>query len=135
MSKEETPFVDWRGVEIKVGALVVYPVRQSSSVWMTEGRVEELHYNEDGTPGGVTVTRLRATGWRGDDIKPDHRVRVGLDRLTVVVSAEQVEWEKYPIRYVVHADQEGVPQVIEGLDSGIWTIGDGSEIEIDGRAS
>lgn len=98
--------LDWRGVEIKVGDIVVYPVRQSSSVWMVEGRVEELHSiiedrwagrdprDEDimmlpTQVGGITVTRLSASGWHGSDIKPNHRVKVGLDRLTVVMASRE----------------------------------------------
>ena len=127
MKAGETRMLDWRGVEVKVGDLVVYPVRQGSSVWMTEGRVEELHSliedrwksrDEPAVPtqvGGVTVTRLAASGWRGADIKPDHRVKVGLDKLTVVAPAETLEMDRYPLRY------------IESFGT--------APIEIDGRAS
>lgn len=34
--------LDWRGTPIVVGSTVVYPVRQSSSMWVCEGRVEEI---------------------------------------------------------------------------------------------
>lgn len=124
---------DWRGVEITVGCHVVYPVRQSSSVWMTEGRVEELHEDAPRSQG-VTVTRIAATGWRGRDIKPGHKVKVGLDRLTVVRTAEEIERDRFPIRYMVTTDEEGVPQAIHGED-GVWAVDDGTNIEIDGRAS
>lgn len=136
MKLGETRMLDWRGVEIKVGDIVVYPVRQSSGIWMVEGRVEELHSmieerwagrdprNEDimlpTQVGGVTVTRLNASGWRGDDIKPDHRVKVGLDRLTVVQTAEEFEFERYSTGFSAGSDP-------------IYTMD--KDIEIDGRAS
>lgn len=30
---------DWRGTELKVGSIIVYPVRQSSSMWVNEATV------------------------------------------------------------------------------------------------
>lgn len=30
---------DWRGTPIAVGSIVVYPSRQGSSLWMSEGEV------------------------------------------------------------------------------------------------
>lgn len=33
---------DWRGTSIKVGDIVVYPSRQGSHLWMTEGEVVEV---------------------------------------------------------------------------------------------
>lgn len=30
---------DWRGTEVKVGSTVVYPSRQGSQLWMSEGEV------------------------------------------------------------------------------------------------
>lgn len=33
---------DWRGKPIKVGSKVVYPSRQGSSLWMSEGEVVRI---------------------------------------------------------------------------------------------
>lgn len=33
---------DWRGTEIVAGSIVVYPSRQFSSMWITEGEVVEV---------------------------------------------------------------------------------------------
>jgi hypothetical protein len=134
MEAGETRMVDWRGQEIKVGDVVVYPVRQSSSVWMVEGEVVELHSliedrwknrDEGQVPtqvGGVTVIRKRASGWRGDDIKPDHKVKVGLDRLTVVIPAEVMEFARYPVRYMIGPEDPA-------------EVADEFNIEVDGRAT
>jgi hypothetical protein len=35
-------YTDWRGTEITVGCHIVYPVRQSSSMWMNEAEVTEI---------------------------------------------------------------------------------------------
>jgi hypothetical protein len=34
--------IDWRGTEIKPGSIIVYPGRQSSSMWMVEAEVMEI---------------------------------------------------------------------------------------------
>ncbi len=33
---------DWRGITIKVGSTVVYPSRQGSQLWMSEGEVVKI---------------------------------------------------------------------------------------------
>lgn len=33
---------DWRGTSIDIGSIVVYPSRQGSSLWMSEGEVVGL---------------------------------------------------------------------------------------------
>lgn len=40
---------DWRGTELKVGSIVVYPGRHSSGLWMNEGVVEQIipHQTEE----------------------------------------------------------------------------------------
>lgn len=46
MTEQPQPH-DWRGVPIEVGAVVVYPSRQSSTVWMNEGVVVSIEQVED----------------------------------------------------------------------------------------
>ncbi len=48
---------DWRGTVIKVGAKVVYPSRQSSSLWMNEGIVESVEVENGKDRVGVRKTR------------------------------------------------------------------------------
>lgn len=48
---------DFRGREIKVGSIVAWPGRYSSSLWMTSGRVKEIREVE------------RSYGWRGETKK------------------------------------------------------------------
>lgn len=86
---------DWRGVEIKVGDVVVYPGRQSSSMWMVEAVVEELIPGNpeakvwyDRVPHGVKVRRQRTSEWNGADIA-HKQVTVQADRTTVVPSVEE----------------------------------------------
>lgn len=39
--------VDWRGVPIEVGAIVVFPSRQGSNVWMNERIVVSVELNNN----------------------------------------------------------------------------------------
>lgn len=90
-----TTMTDWRGVEIKVGDTVVYPVRHGSSMWMVEGEIVELHPIIDRRwntamkrldliqVGGVTVERRRDSY---DEKVDPKRVKVGFKRLTVVAT-------------------------------------------------
>lgn len=69
---------DWRGNVIMVGATVVYPSRQSSSLWMNEGRVVSIE--NDGKKIGVQRVSTTA-GWQkgeGERVSyPDpHRLTV-----------------------------------------------------------
>lgn len=68
---------DWRGKVINVGTAVVYPVRQSSSMWMEEGEVIEI--KEADKPYGGTQTQVKVK-------KVDGKVSTltVLGRLTVV---------------------------------------------------
>lgn len=34
--------LDWRGTELRVGSRVIYPVRKSSSMWVTEATVVQI---------------------------------------------------------------------------------------------
>jgi hypothetical protein len=60
---------DWRGTEVGVGDLVVYPGRQGSHMWMVEAEVVELVPGNpnaesywDRTPHALRVKRLRESG-------------------------------------------------------------------------
>lgn len=50
---------DWRGNEITVGAIVLYPSRQGSSLWMTEGEVVSVESAK--SPRGRHRVGVRAT--------------------------------------------------------------------------
>ncbi len=100
---------DWRGTEIEVGSRVVYPGRQGSSMWMTEGEVvelkpkTELRWNfvaKDRVPtevGHVRVVRVRTTGWTEiveDKKKPPKEYDIMVDHVTVVDPAlKQVDYQ------------------------------------------
>lgn len=64
---------DWRGTKIKVGQTVVYPSRQGSSLWMTEGVVVEVN------PNGYDDRRVGVTKKGGTRISYP-----ALQRLTVL---------------------------------------------------
>jgi hypothetical protein len=87
---------DWRGVEIHVGDLVVYPGRQGSSMWMVEAEVVELIPGRPNVqvPHGLKVRRLREWGWKGDEI--DHKVvSVEAGRVAVVKTAAELNLDRY----------------------------------------
>jgi hypothetical protein len=70
------PLKDWRGVPMNVGDTVVYPVRQSSSMWMEEGEIIEIS-SVDKYYGPQPQVKVR---------KKDGRISTltSLGRLTVV---------------------------------------------------
>ena len=79
---------DWRGHEIKAGSVVVYPQRQSSSMWMVEAVVEKIHPIEkfSGTSWVELHVRLIRTS-RGDEWKSvtgKRSILTVLERVTVV---------------------------------------------------
>jgi len=55
---------DWRGIRIKIGSTVVYPSRQGSQMWMSEGIVEKI---EDGR---IRVRRTRANVLKDSELNP-----------------------------------------------------------------
>jgi hypothetical protein len=148
MKAGETRMLDWRGVEVKVGDIVVYPVRHSSSMWMVEGEVTALHSmiedrwksrDEGMVPtqvGGVTLKRLRESLSMNQKEVPPKLVKVGLDRLTVVKTAEEMEFERHPIRYStgLELDEDAAVDALSRRQDQVLTI-DLPNIEIDGRAS
>lgn len=77
---------DWRGTLIFPGTYIVYPVRQSSLMWMVEARVEELAETEDPF-GKVTpvlkVKPLNSTWTRSSTSNKIVTLTV-LDRVTVI---------------------------------------------------
>lgn len=99
---------DWRGVEINVGDLVVYPGRRSSRIWMTEAEVVSLHSfielrwnwqtqkEEPKETGYVRVRRLRDS-W--ETVAPKE-VNVGPRLLTVVRTAQEIKRARSSPRYV-----------------------------------
>lgn len=54
---------DFLGREIQVGDMVVYPGRQSSSLWMNSAKVEGFKQDEHGKQS-IKVRVDAATGWR-----------------------------------------------------------------------
>jgi len=53
---------DWRGTPIEVGALVVYPSRTGSSMWITEGQVVSVKESMGVTRDfSVGVRRIRSS--------------------------------------------------------------------------
>lgn len=83
---------DWRGTEIKVGSLIVYPVRQSSSLWVNEARVTEIiPYSGSRTDKWAPIGTLKAQTTRMYDSwsKPGKVVTVScVERVTVVPEVE-----------------------------------------------
>jgi len=88
---------DWRGTEVEVGSIVVYPVRGGSHMHMAEGIVTELQlmtadrwdWNQKKmVPTEVGVVKVRRTltsGYVGDVIEDDgKRYWVGIYNPTVV---------------------------------------------------
>lgn len=59
---------DFLGREIQLGDMVVYPGRQSSSLWMNAGTVEGFKYTEvvdaESFISGIKVRVRAASGWR-----------------------------------------------------------------------
>lgn len=125
-----TPVTDWRGVEIQVGDRVIYPGRQGSHLWMVEAEVVEVVPGNpdaesywDRVQHGLKVKRLRESRWKGDEIA-QKIVPVQANHTTVVATAQDVERERYPLRYTVYN-----PNITVTSDL------DENTIEIDGRAS
>lgn len=54
---------DWRGTEIKVGSTVVYPSRQGSLLWMTEGEVVSLPQSKKDNRIGVRAKGTKRTAY------------------------------------------------------------------------
>lgn len=54
---------DWRGTEIQVGSTVVYPSRQGSRLWMTEGEVVSLPLSKKDARIGVRAKGSRRTAF------------------------------------------------------------------------
>ena len=54
---------DWRGNEIKVGSVVVYPSRSGSSLWMNEGIVVSVE--EDVPENSWSSRRVNKVGVKG----------------------------------------------------------------------
>lgn len=91
---------DMFGNEIKVGKMVAYPVRRSSHMWMSYGRVTEVNEGErNPKPRGLTQyyyrewivephlkVRIRARYWviHSDVLKPKVVKVVKLDRVIVI---------------------------------------------------
>lgn len=63
---------DWRGNEIKVGSRIVYPGRQSSSMWVVEAVVREITEYPHPYREGVKVNGLRVTHVR-NSLDPESR--------------------------------------------------------------
>lgn len=85
---EEQQAHDWRGVPIEVGAVVVYPSRQSSSTWMNEGVVETVEVDRVVLSGEVVwkigVRGLSEQKWGRTAPKSGRIAYPRSDRLTVV---------------------------------------------------
>jgi hypothetical protein len=86
----QVQIIDWRGTPIQVGALVVYPGRQSSSMWMVEAEVIEIMEEDKwsyANPRGEKVTALKVqpirTGRYGGQKKTPVKI-TAIDRVTVV---------------------------------------------------
>lgn len=80
-------FHDWRGTEIKAGSIVVYPSRQSSSMWVNEGVVIDVdEVDERGRrclKGHVRKTREHSYGSTKET--PDAKITSpDFSRVTVV---------------------------------------------------
>lgn len=63
------PVVDWRGTRILPGSTVIYPGRQGSSLWVTEGTVESVAFRparfSQGSTPFLRVCPTRTTSYRG----------------------------------------------------------------------
>lgn len=62
---------DFRGTPITVGSVIVYPGRQSSSLWMTEAVVEEIITRTSWNDREVPALRVRPTLTTGYPEIPD----------------------------------------------------------------
>lgn len=80
---------DWRGTPIVPGSIVVYPGRQSSSMWMVEAEVLEVfqdwHYNDFVWALRVQPKRVGKYGDRS--LKPVKLT--ALERVTVIQSPSE----------------------------------------------
>lgn len=69
---------DFRGVEIQTGAVIAYPGRQGSSMWMNEGTVEEIKTVTDPwRTTEVLVVRTKNTGRRTEVSRTERVVVLG----------------------------------------------------------
>jgi hypothetical protein len=90
----QTQVIDWRGTPIETGALIVYPGRQSSHMWMVEAEVIEIREEDKWSyidPLGEIVTVLIVQPLRqGRFGRPNKRpVKItALERVTVVKRPE-----------------------------------------------
>ena len=81
---------DWLGTEMGIGDTVIYPSRQSSSLWVNEGKIVSLEmidppylYNKGTKVPQVGILRSRSSGWRGKD--PGKKVSYpDVGRITVI---------------------------------------------------
>lgn len=70
---------DWRGTPIEVGCHVVYPSRQYSNMWMTEGQVISIADDE------ITVRKVRSSAEKHLSSRAaSQTARPSLARVTVV---------------------------------------------------
>ena len=61
---------DWRGTPLHIGSTIVYPSRHSSSVWMTEAIIEEVHMVHERVTK-LVVRRSRMTRrWATEIVRP-----------------------------------------------------------------
>ncbi len=94
---------DWRGSPILPGAVIVYPGRHGSRLWMVEGEVMAIgEKNRDPFDFSdripfITVQPTRETGWRGER-KRKPVTLTSIERITVIQEAKEVADLRAPVR-------------------------------------
>lgn len=79
---------DWRGTDITVGARVVYPVRNGSSLHLTEATVIAVNAVND----RLRVEHVRSSGWRARCTRRVAQVTLtALGQVTVIPTRGTVE--------------------------------------------
>jgi hypothetical protein len=81
---------DWRGVAIEVGSKIVYPVKNSTVVYVIEGKVVEILPSERGKWDKTPPFKLKVQRFRSSPAYAVHEpgkvvtIDAGVDKVTVV---------------------------------------------------
>jgi hypothetical protein len=78
---------DWLGTPITVGCTIIYPGRQSGSLWMNKATVKVIgeRSGPSGTIPTLTVVRTHSTSY-GDPPDGSTTILTVIDRVTVMPS-------------------------------------------------
>ena len=86
--------VDWRGTPVVFGSIIVYAVKESTSIRLVEAKVLEIkqepHAWRDEMTPVLKVQPLRETGWGWGTIHKRPRTIRALNNITVMPKADTV---------------------------------------------